>query len=164
MSHCLLILLQNSVLSDLHTYGQYYKTIFCYTIDIKLWQYFDALRHICTCHKGLGHFHVKGANLQVQTHFVSKITRIRILLHGKISFAVLVISLSLFLSQSLKFVSIIAAVQLLWGKMDSLTALQNSIFEATLDQKLKRLRTCENKNLIQRVYIGVTTIGRSTFD
>ena len=29
--------------------------------------------HICACYEGLGHFHLDGVNLQMQTHFVSKI-------------------------------------------------------------------------------------------
>ena len=28
--------------------------------------------HICACYKGLGHFHLDGANLQMQTHLVCK--------------------------------------------------------------------------------------------
>ena len=29
--------------------------------------------HICACYKGLGHFHLTGGNLQMQTHLVPKI-------------------------------------------------------------------------------------------
>ena len=30
--------------------------------------------NICDCYYGLGHFHIDGVNLQMQTHLVSKIT------------------------------------------------------------------------------------------
>ena len=29
--------------------------------------------HICACYLGLGHFHLDGANFQMQTHLVPKI-------------------------------------------------------------------------------------------
>ena len=72
---------------------------------VKLQQDFDALcemlsefssGHICACYWGLGHFHLDGANLQTQTHLVSKIIHQNLVIilwqfnYGKNSFIVLV--------------------------------------------------------------------------
>ena len=53
-------------------------------------------RHFCACYLGLGHFHLYGANLLMQTHLVPKIMQqkqpyfLRQLYYGKIEVIVLV--------------------------------------------------------------------------
>ena len=53
--------------------------------------------HICICYLGLGHFHLDGANLQMQTHLVPKIMHQKLkyllqqLYYGQIGFIVLVL-------------------------------------------------------------------------
>ena len=83
--------------------GSILSNYFCRNLTaIKLCQYFDLISeifnefscvHICACHYGLGHFHLDGANLRMQTHLASKIMHhnfMAIQLWQKNSFIVLV--------------------------------------------------------------------------
>ena len=52
-----------------------FLNILCLNSNIALCEIFSEFSsgHICAFHLGLGHFHLDGANLQMQTHLVPKI-------------------------------------------------------------------------------------------